>query len=94
MNATANGNKEALKMLTCGKCAHCVPEDVCGCDCECTAKRIEVSQDDDIQFYGENGKPCKDFTKKLTKEEIARDVAIMDEYAAIYNSGLPRWAWI
>lgn len=49
--------------MTCGKCKHCTPNDVCDGDCLCKEKDIEVSQDDDIRFYGEDGnKPCEDFT--------------------------------
>lgn len=53
--------------MTCGKCKHCTPLDVCGGDCKCAAKStedlvFEVSQDDDIQFYGDqDGQPCADF---------------------------------
>lgn len=46
--------ESALGILTCGQCKNCVPEDSCGCDCLCTAKNIEVSQDDEIHFYGEH----------------------------------------
>ena len=46
--------ESALRILTCGRCKNCVPEDSCGCDCLCTAKNIEVSQDDEISFYGEH----------------------------------------
>ncbi len=78
-------------MITCGECKHCIPEDCCGCDCHCTAKDIEVSKDDDIRFYGESeGKKCEAYEMSKT----AHDIAIMDEYAAWYNSGLPRWAWV
>lgn len=57
--------------MTCGKCKHCVPLNVCGGDCRCKAKSdslltFEVSQDDDIRFYGDqDGRPCPDFTEKL-----------------------------
>lgn len=48
--------------MTCGKCKHCIPNDVCNGDCLCKAKEIEVSQDDDIRFYGERtDEPCKSF---------------------------------
>lgn len=48
--------------MTCGKCKHCRPNDICNGDHECTAKNIEVSQDDDIRFYGEkNNEPCECF---------------------------------
>lgn len=48
--------------MTCGKCKNCIPVDRCNGDCDCKAKGIEVSQDDDIRFYGEqNNEPCKLF---------------------------------
>ena len=53
--------------MTCGKCKNCTPLNVCGGDCQCKAKSIdglvfEVSQDDDITFYGDlDGQPCTDF---------------------------------
>ena len=53
--------------MTGGKCKNCIPMDTCGCDCKCKAhstKEItfEVSQDDDIRFYGEReNEPCKFF---------------------------------
>lgn len=48
--------------MKCGKCKSCKPNDVCNGDCICTAKDIEVSQDDDISFYGEqNNEPCEKF---------------------------------
>ena len=56
--------------MTCGKCKHCVPLNVCSGDCQCKAKSdgdltFEVSQDDDIRFYGDqDGQPCSDFTEK------------------------------
>ncbi|MEG1562563.1 MAG: hypothetical protein RR365_02360 [Bacteroides sp.] len=58
------------KMKSCGMCKHCNPMNMCGGDCECGAqsdKKItfEVSQDDDIRFYGEPDKePCKDYVAK------------------------------
>lgn len=48
--------------MTCGKCKYCKPNDVCNGDCLCIKRDIEVSQDDDIQFYGDKNKPCEDFT--------------------------------
>lgn len=55
----------------------------------------KVSRDNNIQSSSNSKKSCTD---KLTKEEIARKtaraVAIMDEYAANYNKGLPEWMWI
>lgn len=52
----------ALRTKTCGRCKNCIPEDACGCDCLCIMKDIEVSQDDDINFYGEGfNEDCKDF---------------------------------
>lgn len=49
---------------TCGNCKHCVPNDICNGDHECKAKAIEVSQDDDIRFYGEKyNEPCEEFAK-------------------------------
>lgn len=57
-------------MKSCGMCKHCNPMNMCGGDCECGAqsdKKItfEVSQDDDIRFYGEPDKePCKDYVAK------------------------------
>ena len=59
-----------VKKMTCGKCKHCTPLNVCGGDCECRAKStdgltFEVSQDDDIRFYGDqDGQPCSDFAEK------------------------------
>ncbi len=56
--------------MTCGKCKHCVPMHVCGADCQCVAKSdgdlvFEVSQDDDIRFYGDHdGQPCANFDAK------------------------------
>lgn len=53
--------------MTCGKCKHCTPLSVCGGDCQCKTNStedlvFEVSQDDDIQFYGkQDGQPCADF---------------------------------
>ncbi len=47
--------------MTCGKCKNCNPLYVCGSDCECKAKAIEVAQDDDIRFYGERNAPCECF---------------------------------
>lgn len=49
--------------MNCGECKHCEQNDVCNGDCVCKAKSIEVSQDDDIRFYGENNEPCECFTK-------------------------------
>ena len=49
--------------MACGKCKDCVPEDTCGCDCHCTAKDIEISQNDEIQFYGErDNEDCEKFS--------------------------------
>lgn len=49
--------------MTCGKCKNCVPNDICNGDCLCTARELEVSADDDIRFYGENGEDtCAAFT--------------------------------
>lgn len=53
--------------MTCGKCQHCIPMDVCGGDCKCEARSdgitFEVSQDDDIRYYGEqNNEPCEFFS--------------------------------
>ena len=56
--------------MTCGKCEHCTPLDVCGGDCKCKMKSddglvFEVSQDDDIRFYGDlPGQPYPDFSEK------------------------------
>lgn len=56
--------------MTCGKCKHCTPLNICGGDCRCEAKStddltFEVSQDDDISFYGDvDGQPCPDFVEK------------------------------
>ena len=47
--------------MTCGMCKHCVPLDICGGDCECKAREIEVSEDDDTRFYGEDNEPCELF---------------------------------
>ena len=53
--------------MTCGKCKNCTPLNASGADCQCKAKSIdglvfEVSQDDDITFYGDlDGQPCTDF---------------------------------
>ena len=48
--------------MTCGKCKNCVPNDVCDGDCLCKVKGLEVSQDDDIRYYGEiNNAPCEAF---------------------------------
>lgn len=53
--------------MKCGNCKFCEPIDSCGCDCKCRANStddimFEVSQDDDIAYYGEqNGEPCKNF---------------------------------
>lgn len=54
---------------TCGNCENCVPLDRCNGDCECVANSdeettFEVSSEDDTNFYGEDGKPCEDFTEK------------------------------
>ena len=52
-------------MKTCRMCRHCNPMNICGSDCECKAKSdneiiFEVSEDDDICFYGEqNNEPCQ-----------------------------------
>ncbi len=46
----------------CGDCEHCKPNDICNGDCVCRARDIEVSEDDDIRFYGDFGEPCADFT--------------------------------
>lgn len=52
-------------MKTCGNCKNCVPEDFCGGDCKCCVKEIEVSQDDEIRFYGDkDNEPCKEFATK------------------------------
>lgn len=52
--------------MKCGDCKHCSPiENVAGADCECKAKGegFEVSQTDDINFYGErDNEPCSQFT--------------------------------
>lgn len=56
--------------MTCGRCKHCTPMNVCGGDCKCEAKStsdltFEVSQDDDINFYGDvDGQLCPDFVEK------------------------------
>lgn len=56
------GQKGEEAYMTCGKCKNCIPVDRCNGDCDCKAKGIEVSQDDDIRFYGEqNNEPCKLF---------------------------------
>lgn len=80
-------------MMTCRNCKNYTPEDVGGCK----VKQIVVSPEDDIRSHGANGESCGKFIRELTPEEkaqCARDVAIMDEYAALYNEGLPKWAWI
>lgn len=54
-------------MKTCGNCKHCIENNVCNGDCLCKAKSdanttFEVSQDDDIRFYGEeDNQPCQNF---------------------------------
>ena len=68
--------------MICGKCQYCVAD---GCDYKCTSKRIKVSP---------NEASCKDWRRKKSQSELEREIAIMDEYAAIYNSGMPKWAWI
>ena len=46
--------------MSCGNCKNCSPLNICNGDCECRAKQIEVSADDDIRFYGEqNNEPCE-----------------------------------
>lgn len=50
--------------MTCGMCKHCKPNDVCNGDCLCAAKDIEVSQDDDIRFYGDGDQNCELFEKE------------------------------
>lgn len=48
--------------MTCGECKHCRLNNICDGDHECEKKNIEVSEDDDIRFYGEqNGSPCEEF---------------------------------
>ena len=48
--------------MTCGMCKHCTPLDICGGDCEYKARGIEVSEDDDTRFYGEqDNEPCEFF---------------------------------
>lgn len=50
--------------MTCGNCKHCKANDICNGDHICEAKGIEVSQDDDTSFYGnEDNKPCDQFEK-------------------------------
>lgn len=53
--------------MTCGMCKHCVPLDICGGDCECKAREIEVSEDDDTRFYGEDNEPCELFVTAQRK---------------------------
>ncbi len=49
--------------MTCGMCKHCNPLNICNGDCECKAKEIEVSEDDNIRFYGEqDNEPCECFS--------------------------------
>ena len=55
-------------MKTCGECKNCRPIDACGCDCECLAKAIEVSQEDEIVFYGDNDEPCENFEPTDAKQ--------------------------
>jgi len=63
-----NSSGKELRTMTCGNCKYCEQMDVCGCDCKCNAKStdeitFEVSQDDEITFYGEqNNEPCENFT--------------------------------
>lgn len=48
--------------MNCGNCKNCKPNDVCNGDCLCAAKGLEVSQDDDIRFYGDKeNSPCELF---------------------------------
>lgn len=57
-------------MMTCGKCVHCKPNNVCDGDCICVAKDLEVSRDDDIRFYGDtNDAPCDAFMAASTSEK-------------------------
>lgn len=59
--AGLNGIKED-KVMACGNCKNCMPNDVCDGDHICRAKEIEVAADDDIRFYGEkNDEPCEKF---------------------------------
>ncbi|MBR1691155.1 MAG: hypothetical protein IJ711_00095 [Lachnospiraceae bacterium] len=59
-------------MATCGKCKNCHPIENCaGADCECKAKSdskitFEVSQDDDIKFYGDRfNEPCSQYAAAI-----------------------------
>lgn len=56
------GQKGDQNMGHCGDCKHCKPNDICNGDCVCKARGIEVSEDDDIRFYGDFGEPCAGFT--------------------------------
>ena len=52
--------------MTCGKCKHCKPNDVCNGDHICTAKDLEVAEDDDTSTYAEkDGEPCERFTEAV-----------------------------
>lgn len=76
---------------TCGNCENCVPLDRCNGDYECTAKSdekttFEVSKDDSTDFYGEDDKPCEDFTEKkvipdmnLTAKELKNILDKVDD---------------
>ncbi|MFI3279636.1 MAG: DpnD/PcfM family protein [Rikenellaceae bacterium] len=51
----------------CGECNHSAPKNICNGDCHCDAKDIEVSEDDDSEFYAEvDGSPCEKYTPRDT----------------------------
>lgn len=63
----------------CGQCKNCLPVSYCGGDCECVAKSeprfgyfFEVSEEDEIEWYGEKGcKPCPHF-EEVHKMDVKR----------------------
>jgi len=66
---------QKLSKETCGQCKNCSPiANVAGADCHCEANseydeqgaltlQFEVSQTDDISFYGDS-EPCKHFSAR------------------------------
>lgn len=88
---------------TCGNCENCVPLDRCNGDCKCVAKSdeettFEVSKDDSTDFYGEDDKPCEDFTEKkvipdmeLTARELIKILdRVPDETLVTINGKSPK----
>ena len=89
---TANKKrKEVLKVNYCKECYYCKPLYGCDQDHWCDAKEIEVSEDDEINFYGDvDNLPCNMFqAKEATSSYYFNNLKI---YIPCYGNHIPRYS--